>query len=66
MPGKREPGKRQTKLWKARKRAVAAMPNYLRTVAISKPGHFRMPGTFGAASEVVHIDPATGRPRGEA
>lgn len=56
-------GKRNTKIWKARKRAVGAAPAYLKTVMIAKPrSKPRVKGTFGAASEVVRIDPETGQP----
>lgn len=56
-------GKRNTKIWKARKKAVRAAPAYLKTVMIAKPRATpRVKGTFGAASEVVRIDPKTGLP----
>ena len=54
--------KRNTKLWKARKRNVAKAPNWLRTAAIAKPRKAKVSGTFGPASEVVRIDPETGEP----
>lgn len=54
--------KRNTALWRARKRSILAAPKWLKTVQIAKGAYDREPGTFGPASEVVRIDPATGKP----
>lgn len=54
--------KRNTKLWRARKKAIGLAPTYLKTVMIAKgPYRHREPGSFGAASECVRIDPETGQ-----
>jgi len=51
-------------LKKAQAKTVGKSPVWLKTVQIAKPfRHPRVKGTFGAASEVVSIDPATGLPR---
>lgn len=51
----------------ARRKAVGRAPNYLKTVMISlPPKEARVRGSFGAASAVVRIDPATGLPIPEA
>jgi hypothetical protein len=58
----RPPGKRQTKLWRERKKAVARAPSWLKTAQIAKSAYRPVSGTFGAASECVRIDPKTGEP----
>lgn len=55
-------GNRNTSLWRARKRAVARAPVWLRTAVIAKPARRSIRGTFGAASPAVRIDPQTGLP----
>jgi hypothetical protein len=49
--------KRNTKLWKVRKKAIGKAPAWLKTVAIAKAPHHRERGTFGAASPCVSIKP---------
>lgn len=56
-------GKRNTKVWRARKKAIGNAPKWLKTVQISKTPRKAVSGTFGAASPVVSIDPATGLPK---
>lgn len=55
-------GKRNTKLWRARKKAIGGAPTWLKTVAIAKKPRRGSAGSFGAASPVVRIDPTTGLP----
>lgn len=58
--------KRATKLWAGRKKAVGRAPAWLKTAAIAKPSKRPAPrGTFGPASDVVRIDPKTGKPIGD-
>lgn len=55
-------GKRKTKKWDERKKAVGRAPVWLKTAVISKTRRAGVPGTFGAASPVVRIDPKSGLP----
>lgn len=55
--------KRKGSKGQRRRKAVGAAPVWLKTVLISVPQRPKpIRGTFGAASEVVRIDPETGRP----
>ena len=57
---------KRAKLVKQRAKAVGRAPAWLKTVQIAKaPCRTPTRGTFGAASAVVRIDPATGLPRDE-
>jgi|GEM_PF-1277622 len=56
-------GKRKS-LKAIRAKSVGRSPAWLKTVAIAKPCRTPVRGTFGAASEVVRIDPETGLPLG--
>lgn len=57
---------KRAKLVKQRAKAVGRAPKWLKTVQIAKaPRPAALRGSFGAASAVVRIDPATGLPREE-
>lgn len=47
---------------KRRAKAVAKSPRWLQAVQIAKPAPRRVRGSFGPASEVTRIDPATYKP----
>lgn len=55
--------KTKIQIRKAQEKFVGRSPVWLKTVAIAKMPHRpRVQGTFGAASDVVRIDPHTGEP----
>ncbi len=47
---------------KRAKKAARHLPRYMQDVAFSKAGKKRAIGTFGAASEVRRVDPASYKP----